>query len=52
MNKFFYYYFTNSSIGTPNALAILATVWTLGLITTLLSINFHAEGVGFEPTSP
>ena len=31
-------YFTKSSIGTPNALAILATVWTLGLITTLLSI--------------
>src|SRR3989338_6468255 len=33
-----YYYFTKSSIGTPNALAILATVWTLGLITTSLSI--------------
>src|SRR3989338_5631158 len=31
-------YFTKSSIGTPNALAIFATVCTLGLTTTLLSI--------------
>jgi len=52
VSSILYYHFTKSSIGTPNALAILATVWTLGLTRHYFHFPTGGEIQTHDTTTP